>query len=780
MQLGGSEVVSMGMMERDVNAENEEYGAREMDDLERLEECAVAKVENVYQDSKSFMREKRQKWVRYWDRYRARYGDPNDNSPLAKLNVSKLSKINDLFKSRLKQLTIPDKQRLDFIDLTPDPVSFASFDEAMLTQYAELATINVREDLRQCNFVNLYDMMLLDLLVTGNMVAMPYYDFRLQSKYRRVPNPEYNPMLPPEENVYYDESGLPVPIDPEIVERIPVREADRPAVRYLNPLNVYPSEPDQHNYEECQAVIIFDKVLLDDLRGDEINPGDPENSGYLYANLEKLEKSDGSLTPQVDSIDTSTESSRFDKRTLHRANNEASRGLGRKTYIGRWSLEDLFKVKEGEVEYDASPEQIEQLIEKFGIDRDKLENWNTWVVEVIDGVLVRMQPIPFFSDRKNIRHMSLYATPNNTVGEGNYDRAEAHETIFNCFLKYGIEATLRMVKPMWGVVRQYVDPRYWQESGGKLSYAPDKLVPLTPAAANINQVLSQLQTNPQALQLVGEQMADQERTMSEMTHHPAVKQGLASGGNTATEVSAMNQNSDVMLDEIAQAVEMQFLAPLIGDLLELHHQYSDHAKVVNDFDKAGDLSVFQIPPEVWLRRYHVNLMGYRQTGNQAVQAQIFEKFYALAERTGRVNHDEALPEYGRRIGVKFPDRFLAPPPPPPGPDMKGSLSLTLKGELLPPEVLAEALGAMGVQVSPAALAQMGVLIDNAQMAMALQATGGDNPSPGGGGGGSEANRNHHAPGEYTPSRGLGDEAGIEKSMGQMMRDPNNSRAANAI
>lgn len=774
MQLGGSSIASVefGDIARGGDPTLVEEDQDTDDGLKSAERAAIQMVDEVYTDSKRFMARKRKNWVRHYERYRALFVDEKEDGPLKSLNPPKMAKILDLFVARVMQLTIPDKQRLDFINLTPDPTAEPVFTEEVLAQYAELATVAVREDLRKAEFVKLYRRMLLDLAVTGNMLALSTYDYRVQYRFVRKPNPEYDPGLPEEFNVEFMPDGTKIPIRAETVEREPYYEADRPEVRYLNPLNVFPSEPDQHNYADCQAVVIFDKVNLEELEDDAI-----ENGGFLFANLKELRDKADSMTSHVDNLDTESSSDRGSMNV--RPKNRASLGLGRKTYLGRLNIDDLFRSGSDKEVNEAAKARA---VKKFRIEREKLKHWKTWVVEVVEGVVIRLQPLPHFSDRIPIRHYGLYPTPNNTVAEGNYDRAEKHEKIHNLYQRLAIEGTLRMVRPMWGVVRQFIDPLYWQECEGRISYSPDKVVPLTPAAGNINNALSSLRVDPQVLHSLQSGQLNEERTMSELTHFPAIKQGQASGGNTATEVAAMSQNADVMMEEIAQAIEMEFLNPLMGDILDLHHQYSDEPKVVNELDKSGDLKVFNIPPEVWLRRYHVNLMGYRQTGNAAVKAQMFEKFFGLLERTGRANWDAIAPEFGRLLQLPFAERFLSEPPPPAPPEVKTSVSIPLKAELLPASVQAKVLLHSGIELTPEEMGEMGVLLDNAEMAKALQAAGGGSDGSGRGNRPSEAGngRDHHAPGEYTPGRGLGDAVGIQKSIGQMNRNPAAGRAANAI
>jgi hypothetical protein len=740
----------------------------------------------TYEDSKSQLEPERKKWRRAWRRYRSQYVEKNETSALADLNTPKLAKICDLFSKRLMQLTVPDKHRLDFVQLSPAE-RYMVRESAMadtLQQYSRMAGIVLRQDLRECRFVESYGRMLLDLVVTGNMRAMVHYDQNITYKFERMENPEYRFDLPAEMNYRYDVVNgeeVKTPIEPYIEERVAHREYDAPAVRYLNPMNVYPSEPDKHDISECSMVCIYDTVRKADLLEDEIDSG-----GSLYVGLEQLkEVKESPDTPEVD--DRWSDS--YDRDELARGGsvdqtpqNDAARKLGRITAIG---IVDIDEIAERRGLGPITDNRRRALFRYFGGDERKLKGWRTFITEIVGEKLIRFQPSPFYRDAINVIGFGLFAIPNQVTADGCYTRGESHESIFNAMQRYGLELTLKMVRPMVGVIESNIDPVFYQLCEGKLGYEPDRMIPLKPGST-INDTLQLMQLNPTPLAAIGDAKREQEREMSELTHHPNVKQGTSSGGNTATEVAAMNQNSDVVLDEVAQMLEIGFLHKMLEWMLEMHHQFSEEPKVVNAEDEEGRLSQYQIPPQVWLRRYHVNMMGFRQTGNYAVRAQAFEKFMALAERTGRANMDEFIPEYGRILQVQFPKRFLAPPPPPAPPEVKGSGSIALKQELCPPVLVAELVKSVfGIDVTPETLAAMGAIKDAADKALMMEqaAPVGESGPPGAGGGGGNGsgdNRNHHAVGEYTPSRGLGDEVGIQKSMGQANRNPNNSRAATAI
>ena len=717
-----------------------------------------------YDDARGQMEPFRERWARYYDMYMNDWTPPADDSPFAQFNVPKLARVIDLVIANVMGATIPDKMRLDFFRLAPVPPkrnALAPEDQeamAKLAEYASLAEACIREDLQLSDWMEgVFRPSLKDLFVTGNMFTLLIYDEDIRTEFKRELNPFYDPSKSPEANYVLDESGAAVPVPQFVKRRIKVREYDAPRARYLNPQNVVPSRLDVSTLDECEWVAVYDTVTLAELRDDEIATG-----GALYAFLDELEAH--GEDDDVSMVEGHDESVGGGGDPV--GPSAGVRALKRVTLFGRFDWE---RIKQ-ETRIADDPGLWEQLIDAYNVDRDKLENWNTWVIEIIRDadVMIRCQPLPYDWDRKPIIQQKLLSRPNRLLGEGCYKRDEMDERIWNFLNRLSLDLTLKLARPPIGIQQDAFDPAWLNSQEGKLRITGDMLVQLRRGSvAKIGEALQQMRWDPTALGAIRDSMAQREAAMEQQTHLPAIRQGVASGAATATEMSTMNANSGLILEEWGQQIESGYLKETIRWFYKLHHQFSETSRFVSAVRDGGELEVFNVPPDVWLSELLVTVVGIRTTGNKAVQAMNFKEFCTVARAGGFLNEKEAIRTYAKMLEVRDYDKLVQDAPPPQEEKPKTSFSVTGKLEMLPVTVQAQILQEAGFTATPQELAET---MD--------ERNNGIKVGPGGVPVDKEAGRSHHAPGEVeNRQRGLHDETGVQKSLGQQSRDPNNSRRA---
>lgn len=782
--------------ERDLRARDEflqEYdGYGELGQYVRmLEEHVLNVCFDEYSTSRAQMEPLLKRWEQYTKRFRGEWEDGADDAPFGAINYPRIARMVDVHIARVLQTVIPDRMRMDFFAFEPE----ASYEGDMPSPddeaYARAATNGVRNDMINANYAREVKDALWSGFVKGNAVMLGSWDLDIQYRYRRVPNPEFDPENPFRVDMV---DGKPVvtPIQPEITVREPYREFDAPRIRNLNVSNVFPSELDKDNIEDCTAVSIYDTVRLADLLDNEISTG-----GYVYANLNRVmfaaEETD---VPEI----ATASGGRDDWQTISTVKSSAK--LDRVTRMGRFRIQEAMNDL-------AIPEEfregvIEIVAEKYGWDKTKITGWNTWIVEMVSrgSVLVRWQPSPYVVDRKPIIHFGLFRTPNRTWAQGIYDRCAGAETFANAMERYRMELTLRMVRPMMFVDKSAIDNGWRQMHGDNYSFTPNGIVWLKPGK-RASEAL-QFPNIPSApLQYADVAQSQQALDMSEMGHLPPVKMGTASGGATASEVQSMGSSADIILQEFCLDAQDRLLSPGIGLMLLLHHQHTTEARVGYEMDPEGKVILSQVPPEVWTKQYRVNLLGFQQVGNLAVRTMNFNEYAKFLQGAGRANIDQLAVTYGKLLGIPNAGSMIAPAPEPPPPlQEKINVSYVLRPEIEPPGVRAKMYAQMGVELDEQDVAQMGGISQAQEMAAvyesslerkgvrdemdrsltALGASAGEGGAPAGAAEAQPSNYmpgSHHKMGEQEQrQRGLLDDKGATASVSQRLRNPMNGRRAN--
>lgn len=789
-----------------VDDEYEAMLARAQELADMIEAKALAHLYNSAKESQSAIGERLETWRQDEQRFFSEKKVLDDDNWFSRINPPRGARIIDMHKARMFQSTIPDTHRLDFFNLTPEAEQFeGQLPDEQDAQYAEMATIAVRNDLINGRFMDDYDDALTDYYVFGNMYLMPVWELSIQFRFENAPNPEYDPNLPPEMNVRKDIlDGVEVltPIRPTIRKRFPVRQFDAPKLRHIRATNVFPTELDRNKASDCTGVFFYDTCRLSDLRDGAIADG-----GYFYANLDKLSmKNERTDVPEIPGT-----ADNYLRDATRKPKSEISRALDRLTYLGRLRVDELIEDMglTEEIKSEAGQMAMGMLAEKFSWEQDKLSNWNTWVAELVDDgkYMVRWQPSPYEEDRIPLVHKKLFGISKRTLGDSVYDRIREEEHARNKMSQLRLMHTQKIVEPPVMVVKDYVEPRWWNAMGGTLKYKRNMMIPGL-KGANINQTIQTMDFSPVPLQVTDAAVAMLDNQISESAHLPAVRQGLASGGQTATEVSQMGASADVMTDYMAKRVEFAFLEEAIEWLLLLHHQYTEEPRLVHYYDQQGDLVFKQVPPEVWTRRYKVNLHGWESIGNRDVRAMNFQEFAKVVQAYGWQNPEGLLAEYAHILQVRNPMRMIKQPEPQePQPTLSSSDSFALNAEFLPASVTAEIIRKRyGIEITPEQEQEMVALhraravrevADQANVPIPLEAalppewapSSPQQEQPMGGmgqpgaqpGASPEELRDHHPPGEMeTRQMGLHDAKGLQNSLGKRMQNPMNARRVTGV
>lgn len=730
-----------------------------------FEQAILSYAVQVYNDSKSQCQQEHSRWSTYWKQYNGEFIAEGNDSNFRELYDPKLARSAMLFAYLLLGLTVPDMSRLDFFQLIPKPKSLDDTGDPRHWDMANMATAGIRNDLIESQWIVDYILCLLDLVVTGNCVMLASWDLTTTWRKNRMPNPDYDPNLPAEQNVRIGHDGLLHPIPRTISKRVGFRERDVPTLRRVNPFNVYPSELDKDSLAECEWVSIYDNVTWDELLPDGI-----ENGGELYANLDKLDPSSEENNQEAP---TRTTTDNVDSWTT------ASESLPRVTQICTLRLLKILK----QAGVDGTKAQWESFCTKYNIDRTLAEESAVWVLEFIDEqTLIRCQPLS--NDKKPVAHGRLFPQPNKTLAKGMYSRDSVAERLFNYLQQINAELISRIARPMWGIVETLFDPEWLLKQGGTLRFENDKIVKLKPGA-NIQQAIQEFRFNPQAIAEISNVAQGLDNAM-QLRALPQIKGGVASGAS-ATESAILNTSADTILQVTAQVLENTFLLPGICMLLELHNQYDVEPHVITLPNTSGQYDSFVVPPEVWWQlEYSVQIVGFRTVGNLASQQIAFERFAAQCEKWGTLNRQKAQERWARLLQIQNPNEMYTEPPPPQGPEPKVSIGFTGKLEDMAPSVQAKVLQDAGVPLTPediAAIAQQEVVkagmsaeVHQGSIPGMLQQQSGDSGQlPDSSVEQREAERSHHAENEVRTPEGMPDETGAIKSMAQAGRNPMSGR-----
>lgn len=732
-------------------------------EAQRIEDTIIKFVRLEYEEARGAMADHLNRWDRYWQMFFNDFIPDNDDSPYKKINVPLLSRNIKIWHAQLSKETIPDKQKMDFFRVVPRRRGPALEYDPMLAIHAKQSEYAIQQNLIDSDFAMDYKKGLLDLLVTGQMYGLHVWEQEVSLQEMMVPNPAYDPVNPAN-NVYEAPDGTLQFVEPFVWDCQEVRTYDAPRTRYVDARNVYPSEMDKDNAAECYGVSIYDTTTISELKENSI-----ENGGLLYANLDKIKSSDEQRdVPEVDDSQSIRDYMGPSRRDGYNYGANVPK-LRRITRFGRLDKEHLFPKE------DVSPEAWSIFCEKFNIDEKKARYVKTWVVELInDNVGIRIQPLPYKKDAIPLTHHRYLVKPGRTLGEGCYKLDEFEERIYNFFRRKGIELTQKVVDPPVALNTQAFDPQWIQMQGNRFTYKPGVIVKMR----NTNDVragFNPMQWDASPLQEIRAQMAHSNNTINAMTNLPQLKQGIPGEAKSATDANIAAASSDMFTDEVAEDVEIGFLRDLLKWHYSLEQQYRIEPQFVSRLDNTGkDITSVEVPPEVWMHEYAINIVGRRTVGNKAVQQMAFKEAMTTWMDRGVVNEREAYLRHMELLEIPDAEALYKEPEPQGPPPPKTTISGRVDINELPPihqNIILQ-------DVYPA-LKELGE-----GMPMPMQHVHEfpgdvvDGGGSGGGSGGDDPRRNHHAPGEVEKrQRGLKDQEGINRSAGQTFRDPTNSRRA---
>lgn len=736
-------------------------------EVKLLEDRILGCVTREYEDSRALLAPFRDRCNRYWDMFSNDYTSKSNESPYKKVNIPLLSRNITLLHANLSNMTIPDKQKMDCFRAIPKKVGPGLESSPELVKHAKHSEYATQQNMIDGCYGTEYDMSLLDLCVTGNQVFLMVWEQDIKIQEELVPNPEYDMMFP-ENNIMYDEMGnVTGMVEQFIWEQREYRSFDAPKARFIDTRNVFPSEIDINGgIAACYGVSIYDTTTLSELREHAIDDG-----GLLYANMDKLKPSDESTdVPEVEDTVDMVSSARTNSFYTSRGQGSRSvKKLKRITRFGRLDKSTLFP--DGKA---ISPEAWEEFCLKFNIDQRRAETCKTWVVEIINGkVPVRIQPLPYKKDEIPIVHNRLFVKPNQTLGEGFYKLDEYEEHVYNFFRRCGLELTQKVVAPPIAYNKNAFDPKWIQRNGGKFKYKPDMMVGMRDTN-DVRQGFNPMQWDAAPLSAINSQMALANSNVNALSHLPPVKQGQAGDSESATEAQLVAASSDVFLDKVAENIEMNFMAPSIRWLYYLEQQYRLEPQLVTRLDNAGDtIEALEIPPNVWLNDYAINIVGRRTIGNKAVQQMAIKEFNTTWMNTPGFNLKEAMIRHAESLDMVDVEALWQEPQPEGPPPMKTSLNVRADIGELPPETQAEILagnvkgieynndGAPDSNEMPTQFLQYGESVMNEQEPYS---------------GGADPRQNHHSAGEVeSRQRGLHDAEGVNRTLAQQTKDTTSGR-----
>lgn len=738
----------------DIDGEDEARHKRSLEaEVERIESTITQFVRLEYEDSKGAMAEFHQRIDRYWKMFFNEFVPEKDDSPYKKINVPLLTRNVKLLHAHLSKATIPDKQKMDFFRAIPRRQGPALQTTPEGQMHAKNSEYAIQQNLVDGGFGIEYGMSLLDLLVSGNQVLLHVWEQDTELRETMVPNPDYD-TVNPENNIIEAPDGTLTLKEAFIWDCEEVRTYDAPKSRYIDIRNVYPSELDKNNIKDCYGVSIYDTASIAELEENSI-----ENGGLLYANLDKVKKSDErrDVSEIDDGYGSPGGTARI--RTTHIGANVPK--LRRITRFGRLDKEHLFP------DQKVDPEAWAMFCEKFNIDQKKANYCKTWVVQLVnEQIAVRIQPLPYKKDEIPVTHNRFLVQPNRTLGEGSYKLDEWEERIYNFFRRKGIELTQKVVDPPIAFRADAFDQQWVAMHGRRFVYKPGMTVPMR-NTNNVRDGWNPMAIDASPMQEIRAQMGQSNNNINSLTNLPPIKQGIAGEANSATDASIAAGSSDLFIDEVAESIETGCLAPTVNWHYSLEQQYRSEPQFVSRPDNNGrDIMQIEVPPDVWMNDYAISIVGRRTIGNKAIQLMNFKEAMTVWLDRNIINPREAFIRHMEMLEIPNAEGLYQDPPPEGPPEPKVSLTGKVDINELPPE-------------------HQQIMLQGAYPALA-EATGGQLPMqhihefPGETveGGGDNPDRNHHAPGEVEKrQRGLKDAEGAVRSASQQTRNPMGSRRA---
>jgi hypothetical protein len=749
--------------------------------IPNVEDAIKNYCNNAYLLRYGQMRDVLNEYEMFWKMRASEYVAEGDDSPFKKWNLPVLAGINEMLEAQIEAQVLPDKQRYDFFRFIPETQTWDDAADPITERILELAEMGVASDLARCYFAHIFKQSLPDLTTLGNMMALECWERTVTHREMEVDNPAYDQSLPPEFNVAIDDQGRSQFIPPKILKMQPDISFDAPRVRYLNPMNVFPSDLFKNNICECDSVCIYDTCTLDELEEDKIY--DDEKTGLklgIYANLDQIGVAEATTNVPEVKPNASGTFGMSNSSDSARGASPVDKKLERVTFIGKLSPYDVFGTR-----YPDTGD-MQEFYDKFNIDPDRALHKIAWIVEIINGkTMVRCQPVPYNLETVRnplglpIIHHKLYSIPNRTLGHGNYKRCQYDERFYNFFSRMEIEYTTKVVDPPIGIVLQAFDQKQLQIRGGRYVFRRGDALVMKDNSIKLQDAMQRYDFPSMPLQAIQQQKSVRQSAMDSKCHMPVVRQGMASGSDTATEAQAINSNANVMISWMSDWVEAGYFQPIVEGMYMLRKQYERTNRLITIPDASGQPNTQLVAPDVWQHQLKCWIVTERKATNQAAELMNIMEFYKLVMNDVDTNKAEFKLRIAKKLNISNPGKLTLPNPPTPPPPVKESVTYAFKANELPIEVQAQILKRDNFEVGPQVL--MALLATALQQQQQEQQQGAEPgaqaaPANGNGNGGEYSNGSHHKQGEVEMrQRGLHDSQGVQRTLAQKTRDPANMR-----
>lgn len=559
------------------------------------------------------------------------------SGPFSNVHLSKLAPGIRRKSSAIFDLTIPNRRLLDFFKI--------SADGQLPYEMLEAVEILLGEDLRLCNFPEIYDMALQDYVRIGNLEMASAWHQKICFKSERKPHPIYAGLGDGTIDEYdllqrdlgVTQGGVIYSLEdghrtiPRTIETLtPYLEVDRPKIVYINPHNLYPTELDRNNLRECRGVFMYDAACADDLSADSVEWLEGDVASGVYPERQLAKALDRAETYGVPLVNWTTATDPWDggwdgartEDVLASSAGASSNGtevhgmkrFARWTYIGNFNWDRMCE-KAG---YDPAGAVAKAFLKKYGATLHEAQMRRTWIIEgtINKGILLRCQPSPYRTDDLPIIHARYKFINNFTLGLGEYAIAEGPERLYNWFLRQRMTATERKARPMMEVDRGAIDTSQKGIFDGDFSFRGDGLV-FKRQGLPSGSVMKAVDYPADAVSAAENGQMSMEQEIMSLTGTSPNSVGSPSGGITAKEAGIIQGNFGDELQGHANRLSDQ-LAMVVDQIRDLHAQYEETPRIARAPAEGGQPGkAVIVPPEVWENEYFTTVTGPGSVASRA-------------------------------------------------------------------------------------------------------------------------------------------------------------------
>lgn len=267
------------------------------------------------------------------------------------------------------------------------------------------------------------------------------------------------------------------------------------------------------------------------------------------------------------------------------------RGLQKWVWIGRLSWNDALTIqRKGDVTGGAMSEAdatrgINALLREYGNIPVRTKNALWWIVEVIDGNLVSIQPYPHFRAQQcPFTHMRDTIAAGKTLGRGKFDQVGHVEMITCFFLQSLVVSASEMANPAKLVNISWLEKKYRQQvlQDKTMTVVPGTFIPVDTSNPQVqmDRIIVPVGAGFNEVQAASNTYAEMKNLMDTMTSALPFSPGTESKPDTATQVREESNVAALGTQSEGLALKLRALDRLVMQYVSLIQQRHDDTVTV--------------------------------------------------------------------------------------------------------------------------------------------------------------------------------------------------------